>query len=243
MEQRRKESGNVFGEGSREPIAITVAVKNPAKKKLGRIYYHDIGNYLSRKEKLAHIKEFKSISGIKKANNWNLITPDKYNDWIGQRDKSFDEFIPIGNKKDKSLITVFQNYSRGLATCRDVWCYNSSKEILKKNMQSMISFYNSEVDRLLCARVISKEVDIDSFINTDKTKISWTHGLKQDLNKEKKHSSRSESTYLAMYRPFFKQYVYYNRDVNERVYQMPNIFPKPEVRNRVIVMTGVGAQR
>ena len=241
-EQRRKESGNVFGEGSREPIAITVAVKNPAKKKLGRIYYHDIGNYLSRKEKLAHIKEFKSISGIKKANNWNLITPDKYNDWIGQRDKSFDEFIPIGNKKDKSLITVFQNYSRGLATCRDVWCYNSSKEILKKNMQSMISFYNSEVDRLLCARVISKEVDIDSFINTDKTKISWTHGLKQDLNKEKKHSSRSESTYLAMYRPFFKQYVYYNRDVNERVYQMPNIFPKPEVRNRVIVTTGVGTK-
>ena len=241
-EQRRKESGNVFGEGSREPIAITIAVKNPAKTKCGKIYYHDIGNYLSREEKLAHIKKFKSISGIKKANSWKTITPDEHNDWIEQRDKSSNEFISIGDKKDKSSFTIFENYSAGLKTNRDVWCYNSSKEILKKNMQSMISFYNSEVDRLLCARVVSKEVDIDSFINTDKTKISWTHGLKQDLNKEKRHSFLPESTYPAMYRPFFKQWVYFNRDVNNRVYQMPSIFPKPDMRNRVIVTTGVGTK-
>ena len=241
-EQRRKESGNVFGEGSREPIAITIAVKNPAKTKCGKIYYHDIGNFLSREEKLAHIKEFKSISGIKKANSWKTITPDEHNDWIEQRDKSSNEFISIGDKKDKSSFTIFENYSAGLKTNRDVWCYNSSKEILKKNMQSMISFYNSEVDRLLCARVVSKEVDIDSFINTDKTKISWTHGLKQDLNKEKRHSFLPESTYPAMYRPFFKQWVYFNRDVNNRVYQMPSIFPKPDMRNRVIVTTGVGTK-
>jgi predicted helicase len=31
-EQRRKEKGNVFGEGTRTPIAITIFVKNPAKK-------------------------------------------------------------------------------------------------------------------------------------------------------------------------------------------------------------------
>ena len=49
-ELSRKEGGKIFGAGSREPIAITIAVKNPAKTKLGRIYYHDIGNYLSREE-------------------------------------------------------------------------------------------------------------------------------------------------------------------------------------------------
>ena len=241
-ELSRKEGGKIFGAGSREPIAITIAVKNPAEKKPGEIYYHDIGNYLSREEKLARIKEFGSISGITKETKWNLITPDKYNDWIEKRDDSSNEFISIGDKKDKSSFTIFENYSAGLKTNRDVWCYNSSKEILMKNMQSMISFYNNEVDRLLCARAVSNEVNLDTFINTDKTRISWTHGLKQDLNKEKKHSSRPESTYLAMYRPFFKQYVYYNRDVNERVYQMPSIFPKPELRNRVIVTTGLGTK-
>ena len=239
-EQRRKESGNVFGEGSREAIAITIAVKNPAEKKPGEIYYHDIGDYLSREEKLARIKEFGSISGITKETKWNLITPDKYNDWIEKRDDSFDEFIPIGNKKDKSLITVFQNYSGGLSTGRDAWCYNSSKEVLAERIQSMVSFYNSEVDRLLCAKAGSKKVDIDNFINTDKTRISWTRTLKKDLSKLKKYNFYPERIYSAMYRPFFKQWAYFSRDMNEMVLQMPSLFPKPEARNRVIVMTSVG---
>ena len=241
-ELSRKEGGKIFGAGSREPIAITIAVKNPAEKKPGEIYYHDIGNYLSREEKLARIKELGSISGITKETKWNLITPDKYNDWIEKRDDSFDEFIPIGNKKDKSLITVFQNYSGGLSTGRDAWCYNSSKEVLAERIQSMVSFYNSEVDRLLCAKVGSKKVDIDNFINTDKTRISWTGGLKQDLNKGRSHNFRPESIYPAMYRPFYKQWSYFSRDVNERVLQMPSIFPKPDVRNRVIIATGVGSK-
>ncbi len=237
-EQRRKESGNVFGEGSREAIAITIAVKNPAKKKLGRIYYHDIGNYLSREEKLAHIKEFKSISGIKKANNWKAITPDEHNDWIEQRDKSFGEFIAIGNKKDKSSATIFENYSAGLGTSRDAWCYNSSKETLTRNMESMISFYNSEIDRLFSSELT--RTNIDDLIDTDKSQISWTDGLKWNLIKRKKHCYFAECVYPSMYRPFFKQWTYFSRDMNKRVFQMPSIFPKPEVRNRVIVMTSVG---
>ena len=239
-ELSRKEGGKIFGAGSREPIAITIAVKNPAEKKPGEIYYHDIGNYLSREEKLARIKEFGSISGITKETKWNLIAPDKYNDWIEKRDGSFDEFIPIGNKKDKSLITVFQNYSGGLSTGRDAWCYNSSKEVLAERIQSMVSFYNSEVDRLLYAKAGSKKVDIDNFINTDKTRISWTRALKKDLSRLKKYDFYPERIYSAMYRPFFKQWAYFSRDMNEMVLQMPSIFPRPDVTNRVIVMTSVG---
>ena len=102
-EQRRKESGNVFGYGSREPIAITIAVKNPDSEEFGKIYYHDIGDYLTREKKLSRIKKFKSISGITEANLWKPITPDKHNDWIDQRDDSFDEFISIGDKKKQTL--------------------------------------------------------------------------------------------------------------------------------------------
>ena len=239
-ELSRKEGGKIFGAGSREPIAITIAVKNPAEKKPGEIYYHDIGDYLSREEKLVRIKEFASISDIKKENNWNLIAPDKYNDWIEQRDENLDKFISIGNKKDKSSITIFENYSRGLGSSRDAWCYNCSKEILKKNMQFMISFYNNEVDRLLSLRINPRNIDIDNFINTDKTRISWTGGLKQDLNKGRSHNFRPESIYPAMYRPFYKQWSYFSRDMNEEVSQMPSIFPRPDIRNRVIVMTSVG---
>ena len=239
-ELSKKEGGTIFETGSRLPIAITVAVKNPAEKKLGKIYYHDIGNYLSRREKLAQIKEFKSISGITERNIWKTITPDKYSDWIEQRDESFDEFIPVGDKRNKHSITVFKNYSNGLKTERDAWCYNGSKEVLTEKIQSMIFFYNAEVDRLLSTGEIAKEIDINNFINTDKTRISWTRALKRDLSNHKKYNFHPERIYLAMYRPFFKQWFYFSRDMNEMVYQMPSIFPKPEVRNRVIVMTSVG---
>ena len=239
-EQRRKESGNVFGYGSREPIAITIAVKNPDAKEFGKIYYHDIGDYLSREQKLDKVKKFNSTSGITEANCWSPIIPDQYNDWIEQRDDSFDEFIPIGDKKNKLSTVIFENYSNGLGTSRDAWCYNSSRRVLMKNMQSIISFYNSEVDRFLTIDLKKKGITVDDFVSSDKTKISWTSELMQNLSKGEKYNFRDECGYSAMYRPFFKQWAYFSRDMNKRVFQMPFIFPEAETRNRVIVTTGIG---
>ena len=240
-ELSKKEGGKIFGSGSREPIAITIAVKNPNAKKVGKIYYHDIGDHLSREEKLSRIKKFKSISGITEANLWKPITPDKHNDWIDQRDDSFDEFISIGDKKNKLSTVIFENYSNGLGTSRDAWCYNSSKKLLMKNMQSMISFYNNEVDRLNIATIENDRIPtINNFISSDKTRISWTRALKKNMSRHKKYEFDSDCVYQAMYRPFFKQWVYFNREMNEVVFQMPHIFPTQDVRNRTIITTGFG---
>ncbi|MEI2767575.1 MAG: hypothetical protein V9E86_03525 [Nitrosomonas sp.] len=106
-ELRRQEKDNVFGQGTRTPIAISILIKNPNAAEHGQIYMHDIGDYLSREDKLARIKAFKSISGIKKANGWQPITPDKHHDWVGQRDDSFSAFISLGDKKDKGTLLQF----------------------------------------------------------------------------------------------------------------------------------------
>ena len=103
---------------------------------------HDIGDYLSLEDKLGKISAFKSIDGITQANGWLPITPDKHNDWINQRDDSFSEFISLGDKKDKDAATVFENYSRGLETNRDAWCYNASLNALSKNIENTVEFYN-----------------------------------------------------------------------------------------------------
>jgi len=61
-ELRQKEAGNVFGGGSRTPISITLLVKNPlTKAEKAKIYYHDIGDYLNREEKLAIVSNFKTV--------------------------------------------------------------------------------------------------------------------------------------------------------------------------------------
>lgn len=63
-ELSRKEGGKLFGSGSRAPIAITLFVKNPDSKNRGQILFHDVGDYLSREDKLQKLIEFKSIQGI-----------------------------------------------------------------------------------------------------------------------------------------------------------------------------------
>ena len=55
----------------------------------------------------------------------------------------------IGTKKkaDQKETRLFGNYSNGVVTSRDAWCCNFSQDNLERNVRSMISFYNSEVER------------------------------------------------------------------------------------------------
>ena len=100
-ERSRKEGGKIFGSGSRAPIAISILVKNPEAKDQGKLYFHDIGDYLNRDEKLQKISGFKSLQGIIEANAWELIPPNEHGDWVNQRDESFSSYISIGDKKNK----------------------------------------------------------------------------------------------------------------------------------------------
>jgi predicted helicase len=240
-EMRRKEKGNVFGEGTRTPIAISLFIKNPNTMGKGKIYFHDIGDYLSREEKLETIKKFGSIKGISEATAWRPVVPDKHHDWLKQRDDSFDRFISLGDKKDKSSTVVFENYSSGVKTNRDAWCYNSSRKGLFSNISRMIEFYNSEVRRFASAPKARGHGDIKTFIDTDSSKIGWSDSLVKALCRNQELSSSEKNLIVGVYRPFNKQWHYFHPILNERVYQMPRIFPNGKVKNRVIAVTGIGA--
>ncbi len=230
-EMSKKEGGKIFGSGSRAPIAITLFVKNPKAKECGKIYFHDIGDYLSQKEKLDIIRGLRSINGIESQKEWQEIVPDQYNDWINQRDESFDAFMELGNKQDKSAATIFSNFSRGLETGRDPWCYNASKEEVLENMERMIEFYNSE---------LIKADDVS--INNDSSRISWTSSLLSKFEKGIKAQFKGDCAIRALYRPYQKQWAYYDSMFNHRVGQMPHIFPHSEIKNRVISVCGVGGK-
>mgnify|MGYP001446226674 CR=1 FL=1 len=247
-ELSRKEGGKIFGSGSRTPISITLLVKNPAaKNKTATIHYHDIGDYLSQQEKLAIIQKFKSVGNPDM--KWRTIQPNEHGDWINKRNDVFSSFINIGEKKLASEINknfFVPYYGRGIATTRDVWAYNSSEKKLESNIIACIDFYNTERERFfqfnqtmgLNQTQIIKE--IKSFITYNDSKFSWSDNPIVDLARNKEFSFRRESVVVSMYRPFFKQYLYYSRDLNERVYQMPRIFPKGNDENFVICLPGIG---
>ncbi|MDR2757512.1 MAG: DEAD/DEAH box helicase family protein, partial [Planctomycetaceae bacterium] len=229
-EQRRKEGGGIFDSGSRAPIAITIFVKNPNQKSEDcKIHYYDVGDYLDRETKLTKLNELKNIENV----DWQIITPNQKHDWINQRKEDFDLLFALGDKKNQNEICIFDVYSRGLATGRDAWCYNFSKKKLSKNMKRMIDFYNEQREKYQeHKRLLKKGAEsVDDFIDNDSTKISWDRELKISFQKLRVFQFEKSSIIKGMYRPFCKSHLYFNRNVNSMVYQMPKIFPNSEAEN------------
>ncbi|WP_210014715.1 DEAD/DEAH box helicase [Pseudomonas palmensis] len=239
---RAKEGGNIFGSGSMAGIAISILIKNPDAAVHGQIYYHDIGDDLSKEEKLERIASYVSVSGIA---DWQPISPDGHGDWLKQRDNSFSQFIVLGDKRGEGP-KLFDNYSQGILTARDAWAYNASVSKLENNVTRMINFYNSELKRFNAAHPTldkkGREAIVDGFIDTNPQRISWTHNVKQELAKDRAFEFEATSLTPSLYRPFTKQWIYYSRTLNERVYQMPRIFPQSGVENVVICVSGIGAR-
>jgi len=239
-ELSRKEGGKVFGSGSRAPIAISLLVKNPNAAQYGLIHFHDIGDYLTREEKLEKVSAFTSIAGIDEAGGWQSITPDQHGDWLKQRDDHFNKYIVLGDKDQNPEKALFENYSSGVKTQRDAWCFNSSRQALTDNMTRMIGFYNGEVQRFNAAHAgldkKLRETSVDGFINADPARISWTRALRQELVKDRQFTYEADGLIHSIYRPFTKQWLYFNRRFNEMVYQMPRIFPDAKASNRIIMV-------
>jgi predicted helicase len=240
-EQRQKEKGNIFGSGTRTPVAITLLVKDAAKSGDGTIHYHDIGDYLSREEKLQAISEFGSMQGIP----WRSIKPNEHSDWINVRDPNFAKFMVLGDKDDNNSLRVFKTYSQGVLTARDAWAFNFSRKRLSNNIRRMIDFYNSQ--RSVYAKAIKSATGetaaVDDVIDTDAKKISWSRGLKNELRRLKACEFSADCIISAVYRPFTKSHLYFDKQLNEYPSQNKRLFPSPESRNLVISTTGVGANK
>ncbi len=238
-ETSRKEGGKIFGSGSRAPIAISFFVKDPASAEKGQIHFYDIGDYLSREEKLAKIAELGSVAAIEAVAGWQKIIPDSHGDWLRQRDDSFSEFIVLGDKGGDEKKVLFENYSNGVKTNADVWMYNSSKELLSSNMRTYIATYCQEVERYKNA---DSNETFENFVSMDSTKIKWHSGIIPKGISGKTSPFNPNAFQKSIYRPFEKEWLYFDNFYVQRVAQMPRIFPDAAAENRVICVTGVGAR-
>lgn len=232
-ELRRQERDNVFGMGTRTPIAITLFVKNPNAKGNGKVLFHDVGNYLTREEKLAKIENLKSIEGIKTAQGWQEITPDTHNDWLKQRDSSFNEFISIGDKSKENKLKIFETYSNGLKTNADAWMYNSSYNEISKNMNIYINTYNEETLKYYKS---TKSNKFEDFVDLNPRKIKWHSGIIPKAISGKTGSFDPQKILPCLYRPFERTFAYYDPMFVQRVGKLPEMYPigMPLIRTRTI---------
>ncbi len=247
-EARQKEGDGIFDSGSRATIAIIFFVKD-ASVKNSAIHYYDIGDYLKREEKLNRLSHFTNLDAIP----FETITPNNKGDWINQRDDAFDKLIPLKRDKTRQNPSVFDTNSGGVASGRDPWVYNFSPDALMQNVQKCMDTYNADLKRFnahfreafkqrtkgVKSGELYKQLN-DKEITTDKTKIAWVQNLKMQLIKGKKLDDFSqEKISVSLYRPFNKQYFYYERELSWSFCLMKKIFPDKDAQN-VVINTGVG---
>ena len=245
-ELSRQEGGKIFGSGSRTPVAISILVRNPDKTTPAELFYHDIGDYLSREEKLGIVSKFVSLNGLHQDKQWRRIKPNAEADWINQRDPAFEDFIPLGDKRSEDP-SIFENYSSGVKTNRDAWVYNFCDATLEGSVTRMIDYFNDQVNeftkRFGSLSTAKKKAEVDRFIDNDSPSLSWTREVKNDLRlgNRGKHSRGSHRN--SLYRPFTKQWSYFCSQFNNCVYQIPQIIPTPAHENQLIAVTGGGSSK
>ena len=222
-EQSRREGGKVFGSGSRNTVAITLLVRRPGKAPVGgaHIHYRDIGDYLTRDDKLRIIAD-----STVEAMPWQSLKPNETADWVTQRSDSFDKLMPLTGGTDG----VFAIATNGIKTNRDTWVFGSSLPDLRMRAASMASFLTTQRERVRRGEPIER----------DPTSFSWSRAAEQHLE--------SGAPFLppdfrrSLFRPFFPQHLAFGRSLNEVLYRTEVFWPSRRSINPTIGMVGPGSR-
>ena len=206
-------------------------VRNPDTQQPGcRIHYHDIGDYLTREEKLQALVDLGSVDGI---GDWQTIEPDEHHDWINQRDPTWNNLIRLGHKdvranKPNSPDTATRLYSLGLATGRDPYLYSYNRQALVDRAAKMVDLYERR-------RIAVKAGDMDlqkATTNDALHQIKWSGDLRDRLKRDTRIVFDYRNLRVVHHRPFVKQWLYYDPSCVARRYRIPDIFPTDRTPGR-----------
>lgn len=202
-------------------------VKNPSSDEHGTIHYHCVGEYLSQEEKLSAVASFRDRDP-----KWETLEQDRHGDWLDQRDESWYEFAPTGITKMRGPFGLFTIWSSGLKTQRDSWAWSFSKDGVQSQMRRLIEGMDAEIS---LAKTEGRKVVYDT------KRFSWTRRMTEAFKKSERLVYEDCKAVLGMYRPFCRQWIYYDQTMNEMTYQIPRLFPliRPnECAENVVIDTG-----
>ena len=138
--------------------------------------------------------------------------------------------------------TIFLKSSNGVKTNRDIWVYNFNQEALTSNIQQTLEAFNETVDRI---KRLPRRSNIDSFIVYDDKRLSWSETLRGHLQKGKNIDFEPANTRKALYRPYSKKHLYFDKHLIDRRLQFPTIFPtvSSEHENLVMSVSATGSEK
>ncbi len=226
---------NVFG--IQTGVAIMFLVKNEKHEGPCHIEYTSLEDNWRKEEKLDWLKGH-AIENI----HFVSVTPDKNNNWINLTDNDWDDLIPFCSKEaktDKSNNALFKLFSLGIKTNRDEWVHDLSKKSLQSKVQFFIEIYNSEIERWL--KQSDNEIKTNDFVNR---KIKWTAELELFMTKQAFLNFEPDKMHLEIYRPFFKEYFYFDKIIIHRTYLYESFTGINKRKQNIIIgFSGIGSSK
>ena len=190
-----------------------------------RIYYVRRPEFDTIEQKLTWLHESK----IEKI-DFDIISPDKNYNWINQSDSDWDDLLPLIDKDVKNgkiERAIFKLFSSGLKTGKDEWIMDLSKELLIKKIEFLLNEFN----------VAAKSFQLGN--NYVSYLIKWDENLMQRAKRGEQLPLNIDTITKIEYRPFVKQYFWYNPLFIQRNYQWGNSYRVNE-KNIFLVINSPG---
>ncbi|MFM5946118.1 MAG: type ISP restriction/modification enzyme, partial [Dolichospermum sp.] len=127
-------------------------------------------------------------------------------------------------------------------TSRDDWNYDISQNNLTNKINYFYNIYYQEQLRWEESNNLNHpKISINDFVDRN---IKWTSELEQHLIRGSKLEYNSNCLSIGLYRPYFKQHLYYDKIIVHRLYQQDSIFPiNSNCENLIITFTDTGSQK
>ena len=227
----RREGDKLFGQGSRNGVQITVAVRNPDKdlSQPAALHYATVPEYSSRDEKFAWLAQLGDVT----SEQLELVPLNDNHDWINLTDGSFDALLPVCavGRSTHGRETAVMDHALGAITNCDTYVYSFGYDDLVFKINNLIDAYDSALAQVLSATDESREATIEQLTeNTPKSlrAIKWTHTLKKSLKNGEVIEFDESRIREVQYRPFTKLWLYEDHRILSQAKATSDRFPRPD---------------
>ncbi|MCZ8249698.1 MULTISPECIES: type ISP restriction/modification enzyme [unclassified Microcystis] len=218
------EKHTIFGTAAMTGIAILFLVKDSQATGNKIFYANPFHVHELREVKLSYLQSNKFSNVC-----FEHIIPDKKHNWLNQSDNDFDQLLPLIDKdvkSGKSEKAVFKLFSSGLKTQRDEWVYDFSRDKLEAKMRFFVDVYQ---------RTFKDEN------YQERNQIKWDRELTKYLSQRISKVFNDANMLISYYRPYTKQWLYFDKHFNGMTYQWFNIFNNEF--NNIIIGLNVGSDK
>ncbi|MBP8001627.1 MAG: N-6 DNA methylase [Chloroflexi bacterium] len=234
---------NVFG--IQVGVSINILLRRSGNdRKTVKIYYARLGEDWRKEQRYSFLDENQQVFNIR----WKELQVSKNYDWLTDDfDQGFHAHLPIGTSDAKSgnrsyAETIFHTYALGISTNKDAWLYNSQEDMLASYVEKFCRTYNSELDQYQRS---GNPDDVRKFVQHDQTKIKWSSLLLDKFKRGNYVEFDLRRIRTALYRPYFKNHVYFDKLLIDAPTLQSSFFPtlESEVENVMICLTGKAPEK